>query len=59
MSPEDYNRSQLTFEKIREAEILGRRAKINDYLEQLSLLDEGKIHLNLLWKMELFLIMKI
>lgn len=42
MSPEDYNRSQLTFEKIREAEILGRRAKINDYLEQLSLLDEGK-----------------
>lgn len=42
MSPEDYNRSQLTFEKIREAEILGRRAKINDYLEQLSLLNEGK-----------------
>lgn len=42
MSPEDYNRSQLTFEKIREAEILGRRAKINDFLEQLSLLDEGK-----------------
>lgn len=42
MSPEDYNRSQLTFEKIREAEILGRRAKINNYLEQLSLLDEGK-----------------
>lgn len=42
MSPEDYNRSQLIFEKIREAEILGRRAKINDYLEQLSLLNEGK-----------------
>lgn len=42
MSPEDYNRSQLTFEKIREAEILGRRAKINDYFEQLSLLNEGK-----------------
>ena len=42
MSPEDYNRSKLTFEKIREAEILGRRAKINDYLEQLSLLNEGK-----------------
>lgn len=42
MSPEDYNRSQLTFEKIREAEILGRRSKINDFLEQLSLLDEGK-----------------
>lgn len=42
MSPEDYNRSQLTFEKIREAEILGRRAKINNYLEQLSLLNEGK-----------------
>lgn len=42
MSLEDYNRSQLTFEKIREAEILGRRAKINDYLEQLSLLDKGK-----------------
>lgn len=42
MSPEDYNRSQLTFEKIREAEILGRRAKINDYLERLSLLNEGK-----------------
>lgn len=42
LSPEDYKRSQLTFEKIRESEITGRRAKLNDYLEQLSILNDGK-----------------
>lgn len=42
LSPEEYKRSQMTFEKIRESEILGRRARLNDYNEQLSILSEGK-----------------
>lgn len=41
MSEEDFAHSQLTDEKLRELEILGRADKIKDYQEKLRQIDEG------------------
>jgi len=42
MSEEDYALSQMTDEKIREQEIVGRQARMQDFTESMQLLNNGK-----------------